>query len=833
MDLLATVFADPTALPLWAVAVLALVMYPVGLVFSCQTCCACTLCEAGELPDTVTVTFANFVDEEEVQGPDLIAITASACFGSGFLAKATEPNGYVEEDAGPITKIEITSGGSGYAILGRVQPTLTISGGSGSGVDLDVTLVEKTLRCPPESFSLSGPSGTTTELSVVLTSNGDSPETYGVSSVTILTAGSGFSEGDILTVDIGYDDDEAVAAIVKVLAVNGAGGITSIGIDEPGAYYLTSPEIPVWELDAVTLASGGDGGSGYVDLEALTVEVAAPGTAAAPASVTCRTTRSEPALTPSAAGGSGADLVATMTEALDDQTGRPYWYVSAVSVTDGGGGYVDNAEVTFATGANGVASIPATAYARTSRSIPTLVELYGGTGTSAILTPSVTSNGTTPSTWGISSVTIDDGGAGYLQGDVLLVNLGSGDVESVGAYVTVSSVDGAGAITGVSIDYGGEYFHDDGAIESVEVSTGGAYWDDDGVIVDVVVDDGGSYYEEDAGQPPYVAAVELEIIQTAPSNGSGAELSAVIDDNPASPTFGQITAVSVDYGGDGSGEEGYLAWQWVTQYNQCCGDHYNGKSVVCLKGREGNNCEFVGYVCGTGNALGRAGRVAVDYRGPLLVPRVELDSEYDFGDGEVVSTMCSTVFLAPSLISDCDQFSFVASSDGEATATVTPGGDYIESAQNPDYTNNGYPSCHICCRGLGQSATEIEVELEDLRPGEGALSGNYFLELEFFSPWGAPGTYPDPPGYPVPIMRWKYAGDVFLEIILQTKDLQYVSSWQYLDGTEDCHRTCSVTANLIAYPLALSSNSATVATPYCVPQGSFQMIGENIQVIVQ
>jgi hypothetical protein len=259
------------------------------------------------------------------------------------------------------------------------------------------------------------------------------------------------------------------------------------------------------------------------------------------------TGREEPEVVLGWAGGSGADLTVTFTKAGGPP---PTWSVDEISVVDGGSGYAYGEFALFepATAAD-FANYYAAGEIQTSVSEPT-VELYGGTGTSAVLAVALSSNGGAPETWGISSVTITDGGAGYEVDDQFQVNLGEGDVEVGAAYVTVASVDGSGAITGVTIGAGGQYYHEDGVIVAITLYDVGEYYRSDGVIQEVTVEDGGSYYEESDTEPALVADITIGIAQKSPSNGAGAVISAVVDDDPTSATFGQITGLTIDDGGD-------------------------------------------------------------------------------------------------------------------------------------------------------------------------------------------------------------------------------------------------------------------------------------------
>lgn len=71
----------------------------------------------------------------------------------------------------------------------------------------------------------------------------------------------------------------------------------------------------------------------------------------------------------------------------------------------------------------------------------------------------------------------------------------------------------------------------------------------DGVPTGVTVQDGGTLYKEDKEAAPYVADVTVTVSQTGTTTGSGASFTVVIDDDPLSSTFGQITGVTVDEGG--------------------------------------------------------------------------------------------------------------------------------------------------------------------------------------------------------------------------------------------------------------------------------------------
>lgn len=520
--------SDPSVIPLWGVALLAVGMYPFGLMLgaSCSPCCGCGVCLEGKLPDTVTVALSGYVDET-VPGPYLTWLTFDSCIGSGAEGRITAPG----ITPGPITAVEVTNGGSGYAVVGRVEPTLTISG-SGSGADLAAVLTQ------------------------------------------------------------GLDD----------------------------ACNL----IPHWGISSVTV---NDGGSGYANGEQLTVAIVEGDTQVTAAQLTANTTITAPTITASVSGsGSGASLTATVTE---DPYNPGNWYVSAVTIVDGGTGYTDYDVIVF---------------------------------------------------------TADTSG-----GDVV--------VSAADGYVFV---DGNGTIT------------------TAGIGMPGAYYNDDGVIASVTVDEAGEYYREDTSVPAIVPPITVTINESAwtPSNGVGGVLNAVVDDDPDSPTFGQITSITITNAGDD-----YLAYEEVVE--ECCQDHYNGRTVVLQNGRDSESiyngfpqtpqakararCRFVHKWCGTAYQGGSpinasipapaVPYVMIDYLGPNEYPLVYVN---DFGG-------CEKLLTSTTLIENCDEFSFTATDEDGTTAVVSAGGEYDEEYLAEDSLCG--TRCHPCCRGLGEPPCEIEVDV--------------------------------------------------------------------------------------------------------------------------
>lgn len=448
--------------------------------FATPYSCECTKIFTLDRKNQDCSPISGWTTEEECVGPgsleeNLITLSATSCFGSGFSGVATLPEGEPDTDEGPLGAVEIVDPGEGYAIEARIPPVLSITG-SGTGADIEVTLEEV--------------------------------------------------------------------------------------VDECG--------ISTWKIDTATVM---DGGTGYSTGEWLTVTPASGGVEVTPASIQATTVLTEPTLGVLTSFGSGATATVNTLE-LEDQPG---YYVDSVTVTDGGSGYLDGDLVTFSLGPGDVEFSPAFAVVQTGREEPDTMELYGGTGTSAVFAVEIQSNGDTPPTWGISDVTITDGGDGYLVDDYLDVNYGAGTVGiQSGPTVRVTEVDGNGAILAVSIDQAGQVWKDNGILEAINVITAGRYANDSGVIESVTVTNGGSYYEPDSSGSVTLADVEIQINQIPPSDGSGAVISAQIDDDPTSETFGQIVGLTIEDGGSG-----YLAvWkvdgpcvgsggQYQTVYQSC------------------------------------------------------------------------------------------------------------------------------------------------------------------------------------------------------------------------------------------------------------------------
>lgn len=67
----------------------------------------------------------------------------------------------------------------------------------------------------------------------------------------------------------------------------------------------------------------------------------------------------------------------------------------------------------------------------------------------------------------------------------------------------------------------------------------------------------GKYYRESNSLPPYTHTLTINVTQLSPSNGIGAEFTAEVETDPTKGTFGRVTGITIDNGGDD-----YVAWKW-------------------------------------------------------------------------------------------------------------------------------------------------------------------------------------------------------------------------------------------------------------------------------
>jgi hypothetical protein len=504
----------------------------------CNSCCGdgdgkrCANCATGtDLPDAVTVKFSGPQGAKQ-QGPPLLQLAFASCFGSGAAGDALAPGGVPGVNIGPISGVKLNEPGSGYAKLGRVAPTLTVTNSSVVPAEVEISVVE--------------------------------------------------------------DKDDC--------------------------------DLPYWRIASLSIKSGG---AGYSQ-EPLEVTIGAGGVAETAAVATLVAENGEPSLEADATPGEGATFSVQVSE--NDPKGT--WGVTKVTFTGNTSGYEDESVLLFS-GEGVIEQAAAVARIITVRSEPTL-ELYveSAEGSGAVLSGTIVQNNTegTPATWGFESISIDDGGSGYGNGDPVRVTIIDGQLAVSGAAwiegnnpvrvltALVVGTDENGAITEIVLFHGGNYYKPNptGAIDYVWIETRvvdyassdlrGEYYVG-GVLTGITIANGGRYYEEDDSLTPLVADVSVSVRQLYPGGGgSGAEITATVNTNTASPNFGRIESLSVVDGG-----AGYLAWAWV--YSCDCDWTYDAddeelhdREIVCWRVFDfcqipfagvgpDTGCRYVGWQC--------------------------------------------------------------------------------------------------------------------------------------------------------------------------------------------------------------------------------------------
>ncbi len=718
IDFLASI--EPTSLPLLAVLAFSLTLYPLGLMLGsdCSPCCGieCGECETGKLPDTVTVTFDGFPDTG--QGPDLVNVSFFSCSGYGATARLLSPNA-ATGGPGPMATFEIVDPGSGYAVVGREEPTVAVALAGNQDATLEVVLSAETDFCELPYWS--------------------------VASITVTSPGTGYDYGQVVQFLAQGESTAAVVGLGTIITVTEEPTVTLSAVPGDGAVL-----VPVWApsgpdkytLGSVTVSNGG---SAYRDGSTLVISPTGTTTVESPAYAEIQTTRLEPTLTLTTgilSNGGGAVITPQLTE-IESFYYDKYWSITGVEISSGGAGFVAGELLIVPPGAHTeVSSFYGVAVVRNDAPTLTVTPLAeGGSGAQLNATLSQITLPDGSDAWEISDIDIENPGSGYADGGIVGVILTNGtEIEALEATL---SVDEAGAIVGVVIDNSGkfavvgvldsvtiyspgEFFLDDGIIASVEAYLGGTYYNDTGVIDRVDVLDRGVYYLENLELPALVPPVEAEIYQLEGSNGIGAVLSAVVDDDPESETFGQITGVTIINPGTN-----YLAWANVQSF--CMGEYFNGRPITLARktlfGPQFQNenfaCSYETRVC---DPLG--GRSA--WQQSLVGFTYKLDENTSVVSGPGVS------LATDDLVEDCSSFTlnFPAGSayySGQrpafnaVSATVVSGG-----GGNASEAIDGPPagSCGSCCLNEDAVPAEITLSVQNVSPGaalSGVPDGDYVL----------------------------------------------------------------------------------------------------------
>lgn len=416
--------------------------------------------------------------------------------------------------------------------------------------------------------------------------------------------------------------------ITGVALTGGGGGYAVLGHVEPTGLTITGGSgggaefaislssakddcgLPAWAISSVKVTKQAEG---YIDGEALSVSLGADEYEIEAATLSVLTVPTEPTLTAfvSDIGPGFGALLAVTTKQVSSDPNR--WGVDSVAVTNGGQFYYDEDQVVFTADGDGVQVTAATGVAKNRRDAPQIVFDYKeGPGSGATFSPVVSKiAGASPVEYQVSSVTVTNGGSGYESGRKVYFkrsyNPRGVTIQEAVYEITASG----GVITALTKVSGGRYYVNSGVVESVEVTNAGSYYGPSTTAGFVTVQNGGRFYKTSEEVPAHAANVTVTVTQQPPSNGSGAVISPTIDSTVGSPTFGQITGLSITNGGSN-----YVEWSYYL--GACCADRINDWTAFCAR-TSPTSCEYFGACCDTGD-------VRVTYRGKDTPPLVTLNA---------------------------------------------------------------------------------------------------------------------------------------------------------------------------------------------------------------
>jgi len=295
------------------------------------------------------------------------------------------------------------------------------------------------------------------------------------------------------------------------------------GSGAAGTVLGRGADVGAGPLISVTLS---EGGSGYAVLGRRAPTITLANTGSAPATMT------------------------VSTESVQDNCQVHTWRISSVTVTNGGRGYAGwgssfapaTATATWAVEAGGVVVGAATGTISTKQTQPTITASVSGPGTGATFTVALQLFGdpTRNGGWQISGVSVSGNTSGYINGSAIVFDIGAATrfpfSAPASAYI---NTDANGAITSVTVQ-NGSFYAIVGVIDTITFASNS---------------ERGSYYYPDSSLPAYVRPPTVTVVRTAPSGGSGAQITATVDGNTASATFGKVTALTLTNAGSD-----YLAW---------------------------------------------------------------------------------------------------------------------------------------------------------------------------------------------------------------------------------------------------------------------------------
>jgi hypothetical protein len=368
----------------------------------------------GELPPPLISTsyyYAIYIDSNHIK----LATTRS---------NATQGKPVSIDFGQGVSTIGISNAGSGYLSA----PIVSLVGGDPETVGTARAILQR--FGPAATVSLTTAGAGYTDVPVASLSpvgNGASlgPCTFKTVSVSVLFGGAGYNPNELIYILGGA----GVSAVFRVLTTD-AGAVTSVGIVDPGD-YSTLPTLS----GALTSTTGGGAGCALsLTMGIKSIGISSPGSLYV----------NPPLVSLSGGGGSNATATATVVGGQ----------ITIINVTNSGSGFVSQPLVSVTTGSGATASV---------RLIPTSVDsviITNSGGNTYTIPPSVqiSTLGGGAAVLGVVmravSVSLINAGAGYVQGDQLLI---SGGVGTASTQIQVLTVDSQGRILTYNLVNPGAY----------------------------------------------------------------------------------------------------------------------------------------------------------------------------------------------------------------------------------------------------------------------------------------------------------------------------------------------------------------------------------------
>lgn len=441
---------------------------------------------------------------------------------------------------GPITSVTVDDGGSYFKDTGVPESVVVVTPGEYYTEDPDapVCLADVTVslvNCDQIPVQLAGEESLSLHNASISATIGSDPTdkaTWGtITGLTIDDPGAGYLAWRWLCLNQEPINDQPIVLVAQnptrlvtlnVIAEYGAGGCLRVVPKGEGTVCSPPTDAPYdgqpGPIREVELLAGGNG-------------YAVPG-------------REEPDWTVAAY---SYTFTPTFIEAAPDEFSRPRWAVDSVSI--GGFGATQPDGWTLPQPAASAPPQPPTSTRITepverveqpyvaivhTRQQPTVTATAGGSGTGAELTVTLAESDEHPKVWRVASVG-GGGGSGYAEGTKVTFSVPP-RTESWGHFtdkeaIAVCEVDGDGAITSVTVNYGGAYYVENRIPQSIEVRSGGLF------------------FRENPDLEPYVATVSVEVNQVPPSSGTGGAVSVTVETNIEDPDFGRLVTAALDSGG--------------------------------------------------------------------------------------------------------------------------------------------------------------------------------------------------------------------------------------------------------------------------------------------